>query len=286
MRSATKRSRHWSSHPLRSARGPRLTRCTEVRTTSMRACRSSFMVRRSSQAGTRSSLASSTWRRHWRRSCVLLRPKNWMDACCPMSSDNTPLHNLWRAFDEAQFSASNTLNLRESLPTVDDARFRTEQWLRERQVSRAGKVLLITGRGNNSPDGVSPVREGIRNLFPLLRRKGVVTEWKEHSPGAFVISLAPISTLLDAPRRRRDRNNVPAMVTPASIQALEPATIVLLRKLAQRSLEVLGAQVTDNFLEAEMLSKFSALAAGIQPGRDGELRLREAMIEALDDLDD
>jgi len=203
-----------------------------------------------------------------------------------MSSDNTPLHNLWRAFDEAQFSASNTLNLRESLPTVDDARFRTEQWLRERQVSRAGKVLLITGRGNNSPDGVSPVREGIRNLFPLLRRKGVVTEWKEHSPGAFVISLAPISTLLGAPRRRRDRNNVPAMVTPASIQALEPATIVLLRKLAQRSLEVLGAQVTDNFLEAEMLSKFSALAAGIQPGRDGELRLREAMIEALDDLDD
>jgi len=203
-----------------------------------------------------------------------------------MSSDNTPLHNLWRAFDEAQFSASNTLNLRESVPTVDDARFRAEQWLRERQVSRAGKVLLITGRGNNSPDGISPVREGVRKLFPLLRRKGVVTEWKEHSPGAFVVSLAPISTLLDAPRRRRDRNSAATMVTPASIQALEPATIVLLRKLAQRSLEVLGARVTDNFLEAEMLSKFSALAAGIQPGRDGELRLREAMIDALEELDD
>ena len=203
-----------------------------------------------------------------------------------MSSDKTPLHNLWRAFDEAQFSPSNTLNLRESLPTVDDARFRVERWLRERQVSRAGKVLLITGRGNNSPDGISPVREGVRTLFPLLRRKGVITEWKEHSPGAFVISLAPISTLLDAPRRRRDRSTATTMVTPASIQALEPATIVLLRRLAQRSLEVLGAQVTDDFLEAEMLSKFSVLAAGIKPGRDGELRLREAMVDALDELDD
>lgn len=203
-----------------------------------------------------------------------------------MSSDKTPLHDLWRAFDEAQFSASNTLNLRESLPTVADARYRAEQWLRERQVSRAEKVLVITGRGNNSPDGVSPVREGVRELFPLLRRRGVIAEWKEHSPGAFVVSLAPITTLLDAPRRRRDRKATAAMVTPASIQGLEPATVALLRRLAQRSLEVLGAHVPDNFLEAEMLSKFSALAAGIQPGPDGELRLREAITEALDQLDE
>ena len=203
-----------------------------------------------------------------------------------MSSDKTPLHNLWRAFDEAQFSASNTLNLRESLPTVADARYRAEQWLRERQVSRAGKVLVITGRGNNSPDGISPVREGIRVLFPQLRRRGVIAEWKEHSPGAFVVSLATISTLLDAPRRRRDRKAAATTVTPASIQGLEPATVVLLRRLAQRSLEVLGAHVPDNFLEAEMLSKFSALASGIPPGPDGELRLREAIIEALDHLDE
>jgi hypothetical protein len=203
-----------------------------------------------------------------------------------MSSDKTPLHNLWRAFDEAQFSASNTLNLRESLPTVADARYRAEQWLRERQVSRAGKVLVITGRGNNSPDGISPVREGIRQLFPLLRRRGVIVEWKEHSPGAFVVSLASISTLLDAPLRRRDRKAAATMVTPASIQGLEPSTIVLLRRLAQRSLEVLGAHVPENFLEAEMLSKFSALAGGIEPGPDGELRLREAIIEALDHLDE
>ncbi len=203
-----------------------------------------------------------------------------------MPSDKTPLHNLWKAFDEAQFGASNTLNLRESLPTVADARYRTEQWLRERQVSRAGRVLIITGRGNNSPDHISPVREGVQALFPSLRRRGVVTEWKEHSPGAFVVSLAPISALLDAPRRRRDRKDRVATTTPESIKGLEQPTIDLLRRLAQRSLEVLGAHVPEKFIEGEMVSKFSALAGGIRPGPDGEARLREAIVAALEQLDD
>lgn len=203
-----------------------------------------------------------------------------------MSSDKTPLHNLWKAFDEAQFSASNTLNLRESLPTVADARYRTEQWLRERQVSRAGKVLVITGRGNNSPDGISPVREGVRRLFPLLRRRGVIAEWTEHSPGAFVVSLAPINALLDAPRRRRDQKEAVATGTPASLDGLERATLDLLRKLARRSLESLGAHVPEKFIEGEMLSRFNALALGVQPGPDGEQRLREAIVAALEQLDD
>jgi len=203
-----------------------------------------------------------------------------------MSSDRTPLHDLWRAFDEAQFSAANTLNLRESLPTVADARFRAEQWLRERQVSRAGKVLVITGRGNNSPDQVSPVREGVLGLFPQLRRRGVIAEWKEHSPGAFEVSLAPISALLDAPRRRGDRKPAVTTITPASIKNLEPATVNLLRRLAERSLEALGARTPEKFLEAEMLSKFSSLAGGVQPGPDGELRLREAIIAALEQMDE
>lgn len=203
-----------------------------------------------------------------------------------MSSDKTPLHNLWKAFDEAQFSASNTLNLRESLPTVANARYRTEQWLRERQVSRAGKVLVITGRGNNSPGGVSPVREGVRGLFPLLRRRGVIAEWNEHSPGAFVVSLAPINALLDAPRRRRDQKEAVTATTPASLDGLERATLDLLRKLARRSLESLGAHVPEKFIEGEMLSRFNALARGVQPGPDGEQRLREAIVAALEQLDD
>lgn len=203
-----------------------------------------------------------------------------------MPSDRTPLHDLWKAFDEAQFSASDTLNLRESLPTVADARYRAEQWLRERQVSRASKVLIITGRGNNSPDGVSPVREGVRGLFPLLRRRGVIIEWNEHSPGSFVVSLAPVSALLDAPRRRRDQKEAPATNTPASLDGLERPTLELLRRLARRSLESLGAHVPEKFIEAEMLSRFNTLAPGVQPGADGEQRLREAIMAALEQLDD
>lgn len=205
---------------------------------------------------------------------------------CPMPSDKAPTPNLWKAFDEAQFGASNTLNLRESLPTVADARFRAEQWLRERQVSRADKVLVITGRGNNSPDGVSPVREGVQSLFPSLRRRGIISAWKEHSPGAFEVLLAPISALLEAPRRKRHRGESVAPVAPAALKGLEKSTVDLLRRLAQRSLETLGAHVPDKFIEAEMLSKFSALAGGVQPGADGERRLREAIVEALDQLDD
>jgi hypothetical protein len=203
-----------------------------------------------------------------------------------MPSGKTPLHDLWKAFDEAQFSPADTLNLRESLPTVADARYRAEQWLRERQVSRSKRVLIITGRGNNSPDNISPVRKGVQELFPSLRRRGVISEWREHTAGAFVVSIAPISALLDAPRRRRDQKHVAPPAIPPSIEGLEPTTIDLLRRLAERSLEVLGARVPDKFLEAEMVSRFSSLAGGIQPGPDGEKRLREAIIAALEQLDD
>jgi hypothetical protein len=204
----------------------------------------------------------------------------------PSDKAKPPAPSLWRAFDEAQFSASNMLNLRETLPTVADARYRAEQWLRERQVSRAGKVLIITGRGNSSPDGVSPVREGVKALFPSLRRRGVVSEWKEHSPGAFVVTLAPISAVLEAPRRKRHPEEHLVKNAPASLEGLEKTTVDLLRRLAQRSLEQLGARTPEKFIEAEMLSRFSALAGGVQPGADGEQRLREAIIAALEQLDD
>jgi hypothetical protein len=209
--------------------------------------------------------------------------------CCPMPSDRAPLENLWRTFDETEFGASNTLNLRESLPTVADARFRAEQWLRERQVSRAGRVLVITGRGNNSPDRISPVREGVEALFPSLRRRGVISEWKERSPGAFVVSLAPITALLEAPKRKRHRNEpvaTAAPATPALLAGLEKPTVDLLRRLAQRSLEVLGTRVPEKFIESEMVSKFSALAKGVEAGPNGEVRLREAIAAALEELDD
>lgn len=203
-----------------------------------------------------------------------------------MRSGKVSLHPVWKAFDEVEFGQKNTLNLRESLPTAADARFRAEAWLRERQVSRASDVLVITGRGNQSPNGVSPVREAILGLLPLLRRRGVVEEWREHSPGSFVVKLASISSLLEAPRRKRDRKSIPPPPNPRSLEGLESSTLALLRRLALRSIESLGVRDPEKFIEAEMVSKFNSLAGGITPGAEGEARLRAAISAAIDQLDD
>jgi len=203
-----------------------------------------------------------------------------------MRSGRVSLHSVWKAFDEAEFGPKNTLNLRESLPTAADARYRTEAWLRERQVSSVSEVLVITGRGNQSPGGISAVRAAIVALLPSLRRRGVVSEWREHSPGSFVIKLGSISALLDAPRRKRDRAPLAAPADPKSLGALEASTLSLLRRLAVRSLESLGIREPEKFVEAEMLSKFNSLAGGIAPGVEGEARLREAISTALEQLDE
>jgi len=203
-----------------------------------------------------------------------------------MRSGKVSLHSVLRAFDEAEFGSKNTLNLRESLPTAADARYRAEAWLRERQVGRASEVLVITGRGNQSPNGVAIVREAILSLLPVLRRRGVVSEWREHNPGSFVVKLGSISSLLEAPKRRRDRATDAAAPDPESLKALDRSTVDLLRRLAIRSLESLGMREPDKFVEAEMLSKFNILAGGVPAGVEGEARLREAIKAALEQLDD
>lgn len=203
-----------------------------------------------------------------------------------MRSGRISRTSVLRAFDEAEFGSKNTLNLRESLPSAADARFRTEAWLRERQISRSAEVLVITGRGNQSPNGVSVVREAILSLLPSLRRRGVVSEWREHSPGSFVVKLGSISSLLEAPRRKRDRTPIAPAINPESIKNLERATLELLRRLAIRTLESLGIREPEKFVEAEMLAKFHSLAGGISPGVQGEARLREAIKAVLDQLDE
>jgi hypothetical protein len=203
-----------------------------------------------------------------------------------MRSGRVLLHSVLRAFDESEFGPKNTLNLRESLPSAADARFRTDRWLRERQVAGATEVLVITGRGNHSPNGISAVREAVLALMPSLRRRGVVAEWKEHSPGSLVVKLGSIKSLLEAPRRRRHREESPMSPPPQALQNLEPATLQLLRRLAIRTLESLGVRDPSDFVEAEMLAKFNSLAASVRPGVEGEVRLRAAINSALDQLDD
>jgi len=193
---------------------------------------------------------------------------------------------VWKAFDEAEFGAKNSLNLRDSLPSAADATFRTEAWLRERQVSGAKEVLIITGRGNQSPDGVSVVRKGVLNLLPTLHRRGIVSEWREHSPGSLVVRLQPITSLLNAPRRKRDRDAPTASADPQALSALDKSTLKLLRTLAIRSLDSLGVRDAEKFIEAEMLDKFNSLAASIPPGEGSEARLQKAIATAFEQLDE
>src|SRR5688500_2069949 len=110
------------------------------------------------------------------------------------------------ALDEARFGPQRILNLRESMPTAADAIARTDAWLRERQVAAAGEVLIVTGRGKGSPGGIAVVRDAVRKMLGTLKRRGVVASFSDHTAGSFVVTLAPVSMLLDAPRRNRDRD--------------------------------------------------------------------------------
>ena len=197
-----------------------------------------------------------------------------------------PPHSaLQRAFDEARFGGDRTLNLRERLPTVEQAVERTERWLRERQVLGGGEVLLITGRGNGSEGGVSAVREGVRKRLTSLRRRNVVAAVHEHTPGSFVIELAPMSALVEAPKRKREAMPVPP--DPSILKGLGTETRALLRTLATRALDALGVHAPPReFVSDEMVRQFAALAPGVPAGPDRESRLRAAIQRALDELDE
>ena len=194
-----------------------------------------------------------------------------------------PLTSLWQAFDAARFGESRTLNLRESLPTVDQATTRLDRWLRQKQVERAEQVLVITGRGNSSEGGVSPVREAAIRLFHALRRGNVVAGHTEHTPGSFVVTLMPIKSLVEAPRRRRSGPIVPPPPAPPSLDALDPETRTLLRHLAENALDHLGVRDRGSFLEDEMVRQFGVIAAGVPEGPNREARLREAIRRAMDE---
>ncbi len=195
--------------------------------------------------------------------------------------------DVLNALDEIRFGNQRTLNLRESLPTAADAVARTEAWLRERQVTVSGEVLIVTGRGKGSPGGVGVVREAVRKLLGSLRRRGVVADFADHTQGSFIVTLAPVTDLLQAPRRNRDRNTPsPEAHSTPTLAALEPSTRALLRRLAEGSLAALGATLPTHFVDAEMVRQFNILAAGVTAGRGGEDRLRQAIARAIDEMDE
>lgn len=201
-----------------------------------------------------------------------------------MSRPSRPigLSELRQAFDQVRFGPQRTLNLRETLPTAATAVTRTEAWLRQHQIDRSEEVLIITGRGNQSAGGVSPVREAVIQLFHVLKRRGVVTGHQEHTPGSFVVTLAPVASLWESPKRNRGRGVAPPPATPPSLDELDEESRRMLRNLAERALEGLGVKDTAAFLQGEMLKQFGAIAGSVgnQPGR--EARLRVALRAALD----
>jgi Smr domain. len=198
------------------------------------------------------------------------------------------LKGLWQAFDETTFGQDRTLNLRESLPSAVEARARAESWLRMRQVMKPGDVLVITGRGNQSVNGVGVVREAIMALLPSLRRRGVVESWREHTPGSIVVTLAPVTTLLGAPRRNKEQapeDSQQRSRVPESLAALEPTTLLLLRHLAIRTIESLGVIDATPFVEEEMLRMFGTLSKTIPVSTDREGTLQRALRSAIDELE-
>jgi hypothetical protein len=186
---------------------------------------------------------------------------------------------LARALDTIQFGERNILNLRESLPSAADAAQRAEKWLRQKQVEAVAEVLIVTGRGNNSDNGISPVREAIIRLIASLRRRNIVERYEEHTPGSFSVRLASIGAMIDAPRRRRERER-PKRDEP--LPELSPSNRRLLRDLAERSLEGLGIKQTHEFLETEMQRQLRAISHALGEGPDREGRLRAALRAALD----
>ena len=200
--------------------------------------------------------------------------------------------SLAHALDELRFGTQRTLNLRQALPTAAEAVVRTEAWLRQQQMHGAERpsvereVLVVTGRGNQSEGGVSAVREAVLRLLNALKRKGVVARHREHTAGSFVVTLAPVQQLWDAPRRRRTRlSETSTPAEPATLQALDGDTRALLRQLAERSLDMLGARDRGRFLESEMLRQFGALSASLPVGPEREARLRAAIRLALEQYD-
>lgn len=195
------------------------------------------------------------------------------------------LTGLRQAFDEVRFGAARTLNLRLSMPSGREAAERVERWLRQHQVQQSGEALVITGRGNGSEGGVPVVRETSIRVFHELRRKGVIEGFEEHTPGSFVVTLAPMRALLEAAPRRREQTPVPAPAAPVTLAALDEETRRLLRDLAERSLDALGVRDRTPFMESEMLRLFGSLAATVPPGPDRERRLRAAVRSAMSEYE-
>jgi hypothetical protein len=187
------------------------------------------------------------------------------------------------ALDEQRFGSQRTLNLRENLPTAADAVRRAESWLREHQVRGSVEVLIITGRGIHSAEGVAVIRPAVEKLLFSLRRQGVIASHHEHNPGAFAVQLAPLRSLLSAPPRRREPRRPESLAT--ELPGLTRETTDLLRTLAEHSLEALGVSPNEASVADEMHRHLQRIAPALPGGPQMEEELRSVLRATIAEYD-
>ena len=158
-----------------------------------------------------------------------------------------------------------------------------------KQAEGAREVLVVTGRGSRSPDGVPIVREAVRRLLAFLSTKGVVAEHGEHSPGSFAVRLAPFRAAY-APRAVSEGVLAPPLAPP-TLDGLSAQTREQLRVLAEGTLQLLGVRdLSPAFIQDEMVRQCAQLAASIPPSfvsaLDRERALQAAIARAIERLDD
>ena len=190
------------------------------------------------------------------------------------------------SFERARFGPLRTLNVRASMLSAEESARRVESWLRSKQVELTGDVLIITGRGAASIGGVPVVKEATQKVLSRLRRAGVIETFGEDTPGSFVVKLASIRSLLEAPKRR-ERTRPPAVRRLPNIQGLKPEIRERLRYLGARALDALGVKKpTESQLNTEMERQFSIIVSTAPSGADADRWLESAISRALTDYSD
>ena len=196
--------------------------------------------------------------------------------------------SVQKAFDDVRFGPTRILNLRDGLPSGAVAVQRAEGWLRAKQIELAGEVLIVTGRGNGSLGGIAVIRTEVQKLLNRLQRIGVVQSVNEHTAGSVAVTLAPLRALFEVATRKKDVEKAarPVRTAPA-FNAMEPATLDALHRLAERSIEALGVRAPSEAMVAEEMERqFSVLTRAIPRAEFSEPAFAAALARAADEYDD
>lgn len=119
--------------------------------------------------------------------------------------------------------------------TGDEARRRTDRWLRDRQAEGIRRVVVVTGRGLHTR-GIPVLRNEVEHLLQELRGT-IVVEWSpDHGGGSFRVEL------------RRPPPEPPRPPVSPLLREADP----LLRRRAEEALWELGIEPTPALVEAEI----------------------------------